>query len=534
MTEPPSNAEALPEAYVDDSRRISLVWLIPLVTLLAAAWLGYHTYSQRGPLVTIVFETAEGLEADRTRVNFKDVDIGVVETISLSPDLKRVLVEARLRVDIEPYLNDRTRFWVVRPRLSSAGISGLETLVGGTYIAADLATGGVETDRFEGLEAPPTVSASDAGRTFRLRSQRLGSLRVGSPVHYLGIEVGRVVDFQLAADGGVTLHVFVDAPHDRRVREHTRFWNASGVNVRFDADGLSVTADSLATVLLGGIAFGDPGAGGDSAAAEEMAEFTLHADEQAAFATRFALREAWELDFVGSVRGLTAGAPVEFRGIRIGEVVDVALEIADDRRSTRVPVRIAIEPERMGIRPDAGHSETIGLPERALWDELVRNGLRAQLKTGNLLAGALYVDLDFYPEDEVRTIDWQAEVPALPTVPTPLDELRTLLARLGKLPLDDMAADLAASLAALHKTMNATNALLRRLDRETATELDKTLTQTRSTLVTLERFLKPNSPLQVEAQRALQEFGSAARSLRIMADYLERHPEALIRGKGGN
>jgi len=327
--------------------------------------------------------------------------------------------------------------------------------------------------------------------------------------------------------------VFIDAPHDRRVRRQTRFWNASGIDVRFDADGVSVTADSLASVLLGGIAFGNPAAAQDDGAADEMADFTLHVDEQAAFAERFALREDWELDFVGSVRGLSAGAPVEFRGIRIGEVVDVALEIAEDKRSTRVPVRIAIEPERLGVTPDPGASPAIGPRGRELWDELVQNGLRAQLKTGNLLAGALYVDLDFYPEDEVRSIDWRAEVPTLPTVPTPLDELRTLLARLGKLPLDDMASDLGASLAALRDTMNATNTLLKRLDRETATELDKTLAQTRSTLVTLERFLKPNSPLQVDAQKALQEFGSAARSLRIMADYLERHPEALIRGKGG-
>jgi len=534
MNEQLANDDPLPQAYVDDSRRVSLVWLIPLVTLLAAAWLGYHTYTQRGPLVTIMFQTAEGLEAGRTRVNFKDVDIGVVETISLSPDLKRVRVEVRLRADIEPYLNDKTRFWVVRPRLSSAGISGLETLVGGTYIAADLAIDGVETDRFEGLEAPPTVSASDAGRTFRLQAKRLGSLRVGSPVHFLGIEVGRVVDVDLPSAGGVALQVFVDAPHDRRVRRQTRFWNASGIDLRFDADGVSVSADSLASVLLGGIAFGNPVAAPDNGPADEMADFTLHVDEQAAFAERFVLREAWELDFVGSVRGLSAGAPVEFRGIRIGEVTDVALEIAEDKRSTRVPVRIAIEPERMGVTPDPGASPSVGPRERELWDALVRNGLRAQLKTGNLLAGALYVDLDFYPEDGAQSIDWAGELPSLPTVPTPLDELRNLLVRLGKLPLDDMASDLGASLAALRETMNATNTLLKRLDRETATELDRTLAQTRSTLVALERFLKPNSPLQIDAQKALKEFGSAARSLRIMADYLERHPEALIRGKGGN
>lgn len=529
MTDPPSAATDLPEAIVDARRRVSLVWLIPLVTLLAAIWLGYHTYQQRGPLVTITFQTAEGLQAGRTPVRFKDVEIGVVETITLSSDLTRVQVQARLTTDIAAYLNDRTRFWVVRPRLSGGSVSGLETLVGGTYIAADLAAGGESTLRFKGLEIPPIVAASEPGRGFRLKAERLASIRVGSPLLYRGIEVGQVVGFELHEPYGVEVQVFVDAPHDAMVNADTRFWNVSGIGLSLDAEGVSVNAASLASLLLGGIAFGNPDGAAGVPPVDEDTVFTLHADAEAAFAQHFERRETWDLSFVGSVRGLLPGAPVEFRGIRIGEVLDTRIEFGEDRRTTNVPVRIAIEPERMGL--EVAEAASAELPLRELWDDLVSNGLRAQLRTGNLVSGALFVDLDFYPLDDPQEIAWDGEVPRLPTVPTPLDTLRTMLAHLGKLPLDEIVADLGASLAALRETLKSTNDLLERIDRETASELTKTLQQTRETLVGLERFLKPGAPLQAEARRALQEFGAAARSLRIMADYLERHPEALLRGK---
>lgn len=216
---------------------------------------------------------------------------------------------------------------------------------------------------------------------------------------------------------------------------------------------------------------------------------------------------------------------MEFRGIRVGEVLDVRLRLNTTDLQTRIPVTIAIEPERLDIID-------VQADRRELWDLLVKRGLRAQLKTGNLLTGTVFVDLDFYPEDPPREIAWEGEVPELPTVPTPFDELRGLLTRLARLPLDRMGEDLGKSLAALRDTMDATNALLKRLDRETASELTKTLEQTRRTLAGVDKVLAPNSPLQSEAHRVLQELGSAARSMRIMADYLERHPEALIRGKG--
>lgn len=525
MPRQPPTDDTLPEALVDDRRRVSLVWLIPLVAVLASAWLGYRAYTQQGPLVIITFQTAEGLEAGKTRVRFKDVDVGVVESLGLTGDLTRVRVAARLAAHTAPHLNEETRFWVVRPRLSGGQVTGLGTLVGGTYIAVDFGREGESRRSFEGLETPPIVTATDPGSTFTLRADDLGSLAVGSPVQYRGIEVGRITGFSLREPHGVDIQVFVHAPHDTKVHAGTRFWNVSGMQVALDAGGIRLQTESLATMLLGGVAFGNPV---DTAAGEPAASgtvFALFADRQAALERRYSRKQIWRLAFDGSVRGLLPGAPVEFRGIRIGEVVDLRIELEPSHLETRIPVTIAVEPGRLGLSDTHPN-------DNGLWDKLVADGLRAQLKTGNLITGALYVDLDFYPDAPAREIAWDGGTPELPTVPTPLDELRGVLTRLARLPLDSMGENLSASLAALHSTLDATNRLLLRIDRETLGELATTLEQTRRTLASAEKLLAPNSPLQGEAHRLLQELASAARSFRIMADYLERHPEALIRGKG--
>lgn len=515
----------IPEAVVEQGRRLSLVWLIPLVALLAAAWLGYRAYVEQGPLVTIHFATAEGIEAGKTKVRFKDVDVGQVEAIELTPDLAGVRVLARLKRQMADYLNRQARFWVVRPRLSRGQVSGLGTLVGGAHIAADFAPGGESQRVFEGLEVPPVVTASARGNLFTLVAPSLGSLAEGSPVMHRGIEVGRVVGYHLRADDRVAIQVFVDAPHDAMVVAGTRFWNTSGLRVSVDGSGMHLDTDSLTSMLLGGVAFGTPQRERGVGAA--LDEYRLFSDRRSALAPVFQRREHWQVAFDGSVRGLEAGAPVAFRGMRIGEVESLQLQLDADRGQVDIPVTLAIEPGSLGTDPDLDDAA-----RRAFWDKLVANGLRAQLKSGNLLTGSLYVDLDFYPDQPPQSIAWEAGPPRLPSVPAPLDELRTLLSRLSRLPLERMGEDLAGSLAALRDTMGSTNDLLRRLDNETATELNRTLAKTRDTLVALEKVLAPNSPLQAEAHRVLRELGSAARSLRIMSDYLERHPEALLRGKG--
>jgi paraquat-inducible protein B len=531
MTEPSSRdstqdaiPDAIPQAVVDTSRRVSLVWLIPLVALLAALWLGYRAYSQQGQLISIHFTTAEGLEAGKTKVRFKDVDIGQVESIELTNDLAGVRVLARLKPQMADYLNDKARFWVVRPRLSGGQVSGLGTLVGGTYIAADFADGSVQRLDFDGLEAPPVVTANERGSAFTLVTDALGSLAEGSPVLHRGVEVGRVAGYRLRDDDKVAVQVFVQAPYDARVDAATRFWNVSGLSLSLGAEGIQLDTGSLASVLLGGVAFGNPPE--TEQTGKPLAQYRVFPDRQSAMARAFKQRDEWQVNFSGSVRGLVPGAPVELRGMRIGEVVGMRLRLDPEHAQVRIPVEIAIEPGRLGLAQNMDPAA-----RRAFWDKLVANGLRAQLKTGNLLTGSLFVDLDFYPDQAPQTVDWDGPVPSLPSVPTAFDELRGLLSKLSKLPLDRMGKDLSNSLGAVGETLHATNTLLKRLDSETTTELNKTLAKTRDTLGALQQVLSPSSPLQSQANRVLRELGSAARSLRIMADYLERHPEALLRGK---
>ena len=279
-----SLTDQLPEARIDTQRRISLVWLIPLVALLAAAWLGYRAYTEQGALITIAFETAEGLEAGKTRVRFKDVDIGTVESIDLAAGLDRVLVRARISATMSDYLNDKARFWVVRPRLTRSQVSGLGTLVGGAYIAADLTDGQAGERTFDGLETPPIVTSVERGSLYVLVADALGSLAEGSPVLHRGIEVGRVVGYSLGDDQRVAIRVFVDSPYDAWVSVNTRFWNSSGVGLSLDASGLRVNTDSLASVLLGGIAFGDPVQAPPAQRAPAGYEFSLHGDRDEAMA----------------------------------------------------------------------------------------------------------------------------------------------------------------------------------------------------------------------------------------------------------
>lgn len=532
MPPTPPTDETLPEAVVDERRTLSLVWLIPLIAVLVAIWLGYRAYQQQGPLVTISFQTAEGLEAGKTRVRFKDVDVGVVESIELSPDLSGVIVNARLVNHVSDYLNTSTRFWVVRPRLSGGQISGLSTLLGGTFIGVDLSADGESQNEFVGLESPPIVTATDPGRTFVLRSENLGSLSIGSPVLYRGIEVGRVVGFEMREPRGVDIRIFVDSPHHMKVFPDTRFWNISGMTVSLDAGGIKVSTDSLASVLLGGLAFGNPPEVVADKPADEDTEFILYPAREIALERRFKDRQKWRVAFDGSVRGLKPGAPVEFRGIRVGEVTSVRLELDPSNRDAHIPVDISIEPERLGVKGLVDGDLSIAATG-PMWNKLVSHGLRAQLKTGNLLTGAMFVDLDFYSDVEPQQIAWSdTGPPSLPTVPTALDELRGLMSKLAKLPFDSLGEEFTGSLSAMRDTLEATNRLLLRLDRETASELNKTLVESQKALAGLNRVLRPDSALQAQASRALEELGAAARSFRIMADYLERYPEALIRGKG--
>lgn len=261
QTPTPDQPVVLSAAVRKSRSRISWIWLVPLVAALAGLSMVVHAWLKAGPDITIQFDTAEGLVAGQTQVRYKDVVIGTVQRIYFSADRSKVMVEAALNKDAADIARQGTRFWVVRPRLGFSGVSGLGTLLSGAYIDVDVPkkANAVEQDDFVGLETPPPITHDRAGKIFTLRAENLGSLDVGSPVYFRRISVGRVVGYRLEPSGAaVDVDVFVDAPNDRFVTRKTRFWNASGVDVSVNGDGVKMRTESLVSLLLGGVAFDTP------------------------------------------------------------------------------------------------------------------------------------------------------------------------------------------------------------------------------------------------------------------------------------
>lgn len=524
----------LPRPVVKRRRfNASLIWLIPALAALVGLSLVINNWLQAGPQITISFQSAEGLEAGKTPVKYKNVVIGRVNKIHLSGDRSHVLVNVALEKSAEGFATRDTRFWVVRPRIGLGGVSGIDTLLSGAFIGADVGDSTEYEDEFKGLELPPAVNHGAPGRSFVLHSDDLGSLDIGSPVYYRRIQVGRVASYELDQDGkGVSLHIFVDGPNDKFVTRSSRFWNASGVDVSIGANGLKLNTQSLATVLAGGVAFQDPPGPHDSTPAPEDSTYTLFGDQAAAMAPPDGTPRYIRMRFEQSVRGLAVDAPVEFLGINIGRVVSVRLDY--DERTQRFPVLVGavIYPQRLGAAYDKlealakAHGENADLPQ--LMGRLVEHGLRAQARTGNLLTGQLYVALDFIPKTPKVAFDPAAKPLTIPTVPGSFDKLQEQMAgivdKLAKVPFDSIGQNLDRSLAGLDRTLKQVNG-------QTLPALGDTLHGVQRTMGTANEALAGDSPLQQNLGATLEQLQRMARSLRVLTDYLGGHPDALIRGR---
>ena len=517
-------------------RRFAPIWLVPIAAVAIAGWLGIKTLNQRGPLITITFASAEGIEAGRTRIMLRNVEVGMVEVLDLSRDLSHVEVHGRMRNDLKAHLTTGVRFWVVRPRLGVGGVSGLGTLFSGVYIEMEPGPGN-PTERFKGLEEPPVLPPSGEGKTFVLRAKSLGSLSRGSPVYYRGVPVGETLGATLAQDAhSVAVSVFVRAPHDQLVRPETRFWNASGIEVSTGGAGFKARAESLQAVILGGIAFDTRPEGENDTPSPKETEFELYPDKDAAQSTPYGPQVSYLVHFGGSVRGVDVGTPVELLGIRVGQVTDVRLEGEAGRIS--VPVTMTLDPERVLL-----HQGELPTDEGALQQStdaqmalLVARGLRAELQTASLLTGNKVVALAFHPRAPRARLILGARYPELPTVP-------------GS-GFDDLAESATGLLADARQMVQGANQVLRSpevastlknldvMTREASTHIGPTLESLQAASAQLERTLSSTSSLlgssstgSGEIPRALRDLREASRSVRLLTDYLERHPEALVQGK---
>jgi paraquat-inducible protein B len=530
----------------------SVVWLIPLITALVGAWLVVTTLREQGPVAELQFRTAEGIEIGKTKIKYKSVDIGVVENVRFAQDFESVLLTVQFNPGTDHFLRRNTRFWVVRPQLSVRGVSGLSTLVSGSYIEIDPGPGAPQSF-YVGLEEQPVVNADDEGSRITLVTDDLGSVDTGSPIYYRGILAGEVLGRELGSDRqSVFVQAFVRDPFDQLVRGNTRFWNVSGMDVSVGADGFRLRTASVTSLMFGGIAFDTPA--GMEPGTDEVSDlvFTLHPSREDIDENAFTKKLRFVMYFDGSVRGLNAGAPVEFRGIRIGEVIDVHLEVDMADQAFRIPVTVEIEPERLVDRdPDTA------VPSEELLTRLVERGLRARLATGSLLTGQLFVELNIYPDAPLTLVGAQGGVPELPTIPNTVEAitatLENVVARIDQVRIDEIAdalqgtlegtealanaPELQAALADLGPAMGSLRGILGDVD---DAELDETLGAARQVAVNLERTvrlvnraLQPSAPLQYNVIQLTGELEETARAIRALVEQLERQPQSVLFGRSG-
>jgi paraquat-inducible protein B len=459
----------------------------------------------------------------------------------VSKDRKEVVVTAMIHRDASEYLVDDTRFWVVRPRISAAGVTGLGTLVSGAYISVDVGKSTDRSRRFVGLDVPPIVTSDLPGREFVLHADDLGSLDIGSLVFYRHITAGQVVGYALDPGGaGVTLKIFVNAPFDAYVTSGTRFWQASGIDMSISSDGVKLRTESLTSILQGGVAFQAlPGSAMTAVPADTT--FTLYLDQDRAMRPTETEIRTFVMYFNGSLRGLSPGAPVELHGIAVGEVKSVDVEYDRDAGDLRFPVTVHIYPQRIrGRKARGAQPPPRNDPEnssRKLVDSLVAHGLRAELKTGNLLTGQKYVDMDMHADAPAEKVWWNDEPWVFPTVSNGLDEFQdsmgSIARKLNKVPFDQISYRLLSTMTSLEQTLKSTDQLMRHVDGSIAPQVEATLVEAQAAMKNAKDLLAQDAPLQSDLGATLLQLSRAAKSVTALVEYLERHPESLLRGKPG-
>lgn len=505
-----------------------IIWIVPIVAILVGLGLGYKAVVDHGPTITVAFKTGDGLIAGKTFIKFKEVNIGLVKTVVLSEDHQQVIATIQLDKDAADFAREDTRFWIVRPRITASGVSGLSTLLDGPFIAADLGQAANKRDSFVALEVPPILTSGNPGREFILRAPTLGSHGIGTPVYFRRLNVGQVVAYDLDKDGkNISIRVFVDAPYDQYVTNNTRFWNASGIDVSLNASGIQLQTESLVAVVAGGIAFEAPQNHEDSSdritnhpiqsstadapqvssilteRAKSDTVFTLFPTRVVAMKQPDSRVQRFVLNFKQSVRGLSVGAPVEFRGVNIGEVISI--ETAMDPQTYEViqPVEIFLYPDRLKVRSlKSGAILPPPVNEIERLKMLLKKGFGAQLRTGSYLTGQQYVGIDFFPDSPKFTFNPSKYPPELPVVPSALEDAEKTVANILK----------------------NTDRLVKKLDTEVIPEFSQALKNVNS-------ITASDSALQIDMRDSLREISKAASSMKTLTDMLDQQPQSLIFGK---
>ena len=535
-----------PRAAVSARRSISTIWLLPLIALAISGWMVYHDWANRGQLIRIHFITAEGIEVGKTKIKVRNVEIGRVESLSLNYPSNDVIINARIEPESIELLHGDSEFWVVRPRIGASGVSGLGTLLSGAYIEMNPGQHGEPPAQYYGLESPPVASASEPGLRLKLASSEGFSLNVGDKVLFRGFPVGRIERIQFDTKDREALYgIFIQAPYDRLVNSESRFWNISGVSLNLSSEGVNFHAGSLDTLISGGIAFDQLTEHNSNDTSVEPAKpgqrFRLHPDFNSVREAPFDHYNEYLLMFDESVRGLLPGAPVEFRGVKLGSVERISFRRDELNYETdpRIPVIIRMEPGRLGF----SDSEDVLMQSHLQMLYWVNRGMRASLKPGNLLTGSLFVDLDIYPDAKAAHVERMGDYRVLPTVSSGFArieaKLLSILNKMEQLQIEPVLAQAQQTLSQAQSSLHTGEQAIKQMEStlqqiESLTtnpqvqavpeEINATLREIRLTA----QGLSPDSRLYQEMNRSLRTLQQTMEQLQPVLQALDQKSNALI------
>lgn len=535
-----------PEAVISEKRHLSAVWLLPLLAFVIGAALVINIHLNRGPEIEILFSSAEGLEPGKTKIKALSVDVGTVESVALSPGLDQVLVKARMEPVAEPLLRGDTQFWVVRPQIASSGISGLGTLLSGVYIELSPGEEKSEARKFTGLADTPVTPQNVPGLRLILVSEEKSSITTGDPILYRGFQVGRVETSEFDIESGqIRSNIFIKTPYTSLINSHSRFWNASGFSFSASSQGVTLDTDSLETLLIGGVSFDLPEGKLPGQPVADGTQFTLYPDYASITQEIFQYSTRYLLLFDSSVRGLTKGAPVEYRGLQIGSVEEISFDYLPPdfarinigtKKVAAIPVLITLSP---GYMSGKDTQKELDLMTQQI-EKGVANGLRGTLKTGNFLTGSLFISLDFVEDAQPALISQIGDYRQIPTISGGLDLLQTkvanLLDKLNQLPMDKTMANLDTLLDNATEAMNSVDeaaetvqALVENKELQDIPAMaNDTLAMLNKRLDTLTASYSAKSPLYQDLQQAITHLRQTLKNLDELTVTISSRPSALI------
>lgn len=531
------NEDQTNDADIKESRAVSKAWIVPLVALGIGLWMVYYQWANQGPLITIEFSTAEGLEADKTKIKTKDVDIGVVKKVELKPDLSGVIVTARIEQNAAQLLRQDSNFWIVSPRVSLSGVSGLSTLLSGPYITMEPSDNLEEQFEFVALPEPPVTPDGADGLHVTLNSNDEFAFKAGDPIIYKGLKVGEFDSIYFNFEERIVYYnAFIEAPYHKLITENTKFWNVSGVRFDLQASGIKVQTGSIETLLTNGVTFGIPEGMTAGDPITNRAFFDIFPDYDAAADERYKLGVNFVIMIDDTVRGLNVGAPVEYRGLEIGEVVAInppnSLSQGLLDEGYPIPVIISVQPSRVQ-QPDNKKGMDFVLAQTLHW---IDKGFRATLKTGNILTGALFVDLQHYPDAGPAKVETLLGYHVIPTRSNEFAQLAQkasdMMDTINKIPFKQLSDDMVVLLEDMNTTVKSFDGMVLNMSqiledvhqRQVASNLNNSL----QSLDGLLQDFSSGSKSHAELINALQQFQNTFKELTPLLQQLNQNPNSLI------